>query len=79
MNACTVVSAFQLLATALTFILAVLWLEMFWVRIAEELHHGDVTSALRKRSWLNALVALGVGGAAILLVLWVSSCTNAGF
>jgi hypothetical protein len=32
----------------------VLWLEMFWVRVAEELHHGNITGVLRKRSWLNA-------------------------
>jgi hypothetical protein len=79
MNACTAVSAFQLLAAASTFLLAVLWLEMFWVRIAEELHHGDIAGALRKRSWLNAFVALGAVGAAILLLLWVDVCTNGGF
>jgi len=35
--------------------------------------------ALRKQSWLNAFVALGATGAAILLMLWVSTCTNGAF
>ena len=67
------------LGAALTFLLAVLWLEMFWVRIAEVLPHGDIASALRKRSWLNAFVVVGTVGAAILLLLWVRSCAHGGF
>jgi hypothetical protein len=76
MSACTGISAIQLLAMAFTFLLAVLSLDVFWVRISKELHHGDITGALRKQSWLNAFVAFGAAGAAILLLLWVSSCTG---
>jgi hypothetical protein len=62
MNACTPTSVFQLFAAALTFLLAVLWLEMHWVRITEDLHSGNIARALRKRGWLNALVALAGHG-----------------
>ena len=53
----------------------VVWLEIFWVRIAQELHGGDIAFALRKRSWLKAFVAAGAVGAAILLLFWVHGCT----
>ena len=69
MNACTGTSAIQLLA-------AVVWLDAFWVRIPEGLHDGDIAGVLRKRGWLNAFVA---AGAAILLLFWVSACTNGAF
>ena len=62
----------------LHFLLAVLWLDVFWVRIPEALHYGDIACALKKQSWLNALVAFGAAGAAMLL-LWVSTCTNGEF
>ena len=75
MNACTAASAFQLVAAALTFLLDVLWLERLWVRIAEDQHDGDIAAALRKRTWLNAFVALGVAGAAVWLLVWVGTCT----
>jgi hypothetical protein len=75
MGTCSSISAIQLLAMAFTFLLAVLSLDLFWVRIPGEIHDGDVPAALRKQSWLNALVAAGAVGAAILLLLWVSSCT----
>ena len=78
MNACTGISAIQLLAAAFTFLIIVVWLEMFWVRIAQELHGDDIAFALRKRTWLNAFVAAGALGAAILLLFWVHSCTIAG-
>ena len=78
MNACTGISAIQLLAAAFSFLVAVVWLDMFWVRIPQELHHGDIAGALRKRSWLNAFVGAGAAGAAILLLFWVSACTNGG-
>ena len=55
MDACTSVSAIQLVVMAFTFLLAVVSLDVFWVRIPEELHHGDITGALRKRNWLNAI------------------------
>jgi hypothetical protein len=76
MGACTGISAIHLLAAALTFLAAVVWLDAFWVRIPEGLHGGDIAVALRKRSWLNAFVAAGAAGAAILLLFWVTACTN---
>jgi hypothetical protein len=79
MEACTSVSAIQLLVMAFTFLLAVVSLDVFWVRISEEPHHGDIADALRKRNWLNAFVAAGAVGAAILLLFWVSACTNGAF
>ena len=79
MDACTGISAIQLLAAALTFLAAVVWLDVFWVRVSDELHHGDIAGALRKRSWLNAFVAAGASGAVILLLFWVSTCTNGAF
>jgi len=78
MVACTRISAIQLFAMVFSFLLAVLFLDVFWVRVAEELHHGDIAGALRKQSWLNAFVALGAAGAAIRLLLWVGSCANGG-
>jgi hypothetical protein len=75
MNVCTGISAIQLLAAAFTYLIIVVWLEMFWVRIAQELHGDDIALALRKRTWLNAFVAAGAFGAAILLLFWVHSCT----
>jgi len=76
MGACTSVSAIQLVVMAFTFLLAVVSLDVFWVRVPKELHHGDIAGALRKRSWLNAFVAAGAVGAAGLLLFWVSACTN---
>jgi hypothetical protein len=78
MNVCTGISAIQLLAAAFSFLFAVVWLDMFWVRIPRELHGGDIALALRKRTWLNAFVAAGAIGAAVLLLFWVHSCTNGG-
>ncbi|MGH6736167.1 MAG: hypothetical protein ACRECX_08815 [Methyloceanibacter sp.] len=77
MDTCTSVSAIQLLATAFGFLLAVLWLDMFWVR--SSLAHHDIDGALRKRGWLNAFVAFGGLGAVVLLWVWVSTCTNGAF
>jgi len=79
MGACTGISAIQLLAIAFTFLIAVVWLDVFWVRVPEQLHDGDIAGALRKRSWLNAFVAAGAAGAAGLLLFWVSACTNGAF
>jgi hypothetical protein len=76
MNACTGISAIQLLAMAVTFLLAVLSLDVFWVRVPKELHDGDIAGALKKQNWLNALVAIGAIGAAVLLLLWESSCSG---
>ena len=76
MNACTSGSAIQLLGLVVTFLLAVISLDMFWVRIPEELRQGDFPAALKKRGWLNAFVAIGAAGAAILLLLWINSCAH---
>ena len=76
MGTCTGISTMQLLAAALTFLAVVVSLDVFWVRIPEQLHDGDIAGALRKRSWLNAFVATGAAGAVILLLFWVTACTN---
>ena len=79
MSACTGISAIQLLAAAFTFLAAVVSLDVFWVRATDPLHGGDIADALRKRSWLNALVAAGAAGAVVLLFLWVSTCSHGAF
>lgn len=76
MGTCTGISTMQLLAAALTFLAVVVSLDVFWVRIPEQLHDGDIAGALRKRSWLNAFVATGAAGAVILLLFWVTACSN---
>lgn len=76
MNACSGMSTIQILLVAVTFLLAVLSLDVFWVRVPKELHDGDIAGALRKQSWLNAFVAIGAAGAAVLLLVWVSSCSG---
>jgi hypothetical protein len=79
MNACTTISAFQLTALAFMFILAVISLDMFWAMIPEKPHRGDIDGALRKRNWLNVFVAVGSGGAVVLLLHWATACTNGEF
>jgi hypothetical protein len=76
MDACTSISAFQLVGLALTFLLAVLSLDMFWAGIP---HGGDITETLRKRNWLNIFVAAGAAGAVISLLHWTSGCSNGAF
>jgi hypothetical protein len=76
MDSCSSVSAIHLVVVAFTYLLAVIWLDMYWVRIPEELHDGDIAGALRKRGWLNIFVAAGAAGAAVLLMFWVSSCAH---
>ena len=79
MDACTSISALQLVALAFTFLLAVLSLDMFWVRMPQKLHGSDIAEALRKRNWLNAFVAVGAVGAVFLLLHWCTACTNGAF
>jgi hypothetical protein len=79
MGACTGISAIQLIAMAFTFLIAVVSLDVFWVKVPEQLHDGDIAGALRKRGWLNVFVAVGAAGAAGLLLFWVSACTNGAF
>jgi hypothetical protein len=76
MDPCTSTSAFQLVALAFTFLLAVLSLDIFWVRIPRG---GDIADALRKRGLLNVFVAAGAAGAVVLLLHWTSVCTNGAF
>ena len=79
MDACTGITTIQLLGAVFTFLGAVVSLDVFWVRTPDQLHGGDIADALRKRSWLNALVAAGAAGAAGLLLFWVSICSNGAF
>ena len=72
MDACTSLSTAHLFGAALTFLGAVVSLDIFWVRSEDQVHGGDIAEALRKRSWLNVLVAAGAGGAVILLFFWIS-------
>jgi hypothetical protein len=79
MDACTSASAIQLVLAVFGFLAAVLSLELFWVRVPEQLLQGDLDAVLKKRSWLNGFVAAGAAGAVALLVRWVSVCTNGAF
>ena len=79
MEACSGTATIQLIAAASIFLAAVVSLDMFWVRTADELHGPDIARALRKRSWLNALVAIGAAAAVALLLLGASTCSHGGF
>ena len=72
METCTSVSAIQLVAAALGFLVTVLWLDMAWVRSGAD--HDNIAAALRRRGWLNIFVACGACGAAVLLLVWVGTC-----
>jgi hypothetical protein len=47
---------------------------MFWVKLPEELHNGDIAPTLKRQSLLNMFVALGASATAVLLMIWVSAC-----
>ena len=74
MRVCTGISALQLAAIGASFLLAVLGLDMFWVKLPEELHNGDIAPTLKRQSLLNMFVALGASATAVLLMIWVSAC-----
>jgi len=74
MGACTGISALQLAAVGLSFLLAVLCLDMFWVKLPEELHNGDIAPTLKRQSLLNMFVASGASAAAVMLMVWVGAC-----
>lgn len=74
METCTSVSVIQLLGGAFGFLVAVLLLDGVWLRSVSL--EDDFESALRRRSWLNAFVGAGVIGAAVLLWVWVNTCTH---
>jgi hypothetical protein len=58
----------------LSFLFAVLGLDMFWVKLPEELHNGDVAPTLKRQGWLNMFVAFGASAAAVMLMIWVTAC-----
>ena len=64
MGICTGISALQL-AVGVSFLLAVLCLDMFWVKLPEELHNGDIAPTLKRQSLLNMFVAFGASAAAV--------------
>ena len=74
MRVCTGISALQLVAIGASFLLAVLCLDMFWVKLPEELHNGDIAPTLKRQSLLNMFVTLGASATAVLLMIWVSAC-----
>jgi hypothetical protein len=76
MNACNAASLTQLLLATGGFLLAVLWLDIYWVRTSPSLRDEDA-GTVKRQSWLNAFIALGAMGAAFLLVTWTASCANA--
>ena len=53
MGICTSISALQLTAIGVSFLLAVLCLDVFWVKLPEELHNGDIAPTLKRQSLLN--------------------------
>ena len=48
-----------------SFLLAVLCLDVFWVKLPEELHNGDIAPTLKRQSLLNMFVAFGASAAAV--------------
>jgi hypothetical protein len=54
MGICTGISALELAAVGLSFLFAVLGLDMFWVKLPEGLHNGDVAPTLKRQGWLNS-------------------------
>jgi hypothetical protein len=62
---------------AFGFLLAVLWLDVVWVHSVSDQH--DIAAMLGRRGWLNAFVTFGAFGAAVLLLVWVNSCTHGAF
>lgn len=71
---CTGASALQLAATGLSFLAAVILLDVFWVRLPEEVRSGDPAPTMKRQSLLNLFVALGATGAAAMLLVWVTAC-----
>ena len=74
MGVCTGISALQLGMVGGSFLLAVLCLDVFWVKLPEELHNGDIAPTLKRQIWLNMFVAFGASAAAVMLMIWVSAC-----
>jgi hypothetical protein len=74
MGICTGISALELAAVGLSFLFAVLGLDMFWVRLPEEMHDGDIAPTLKRQGWLNMFVAFGASAAAVMLMIWITVC-----
>jgi hypothetical protein len=68
MGVCTGISALQLGMVGASFLLAVLCLDMLWVKLPEELHNGDIAPTLKRQSLLNMFVAFGEAAAAMLMI-----------
>ncbi len=80
MDACTSGSAIQLVLAVFGFLVAVISLEVFWVRLPEQILRCDLdVASLKERSWLSAFVAAGGGCAAVLLLFWAGACTHGAF
>lgn len=43
---------------------------MFWVKVPDELHNGDIAPTLKHQGWLNMLVAFGASAATVMLMIW---------
>jgi hypothetical protein len=67
MGVSTGISALQLGMVGASFLLAVLCLDMFCVKLPEELHNGDIAPTLKRQSWLN------MSAAAAMLMIWDSA------
>jgi hypothetical protein len=74
MAVCTGISAIELVAASGSFLLAVLCLDVFWVKLLEELHNGDLAPTPKHQGWLNLFVAFGATAAMAMLMLLVSAC-----
>ena len=70
MGVCTGISALQLGMVGASFLLAVLCLDVFWVKLPEELHNGDIAPTLKRQSLLNMFVAFGATAAAGVECSW---------
>ena len=78
MGTCSAASAIQLSGTVFLFLFAVLWLDMYWVKVKAKPHLDDIGGMLKRQNWLNAFVALGAVSAAALTLVWVNSCSGSG-
>lgn len=76
MGSCSGISAIQLSSAAFLFLFAVLWLDVYWVKVKAEPHLDEIGVMLKRQSWLNAFIASGAFGAAILLLVWVHTCSG---
>jgi hypothetical protein len=75
MGTCSGISALQLSSAALLFLFAVLWLDVYWVKVKAEPQLDPYDAMLARQSWLNRFIATGAAMAAVLLVVWVHSCS----